>query len=200
LFLSLFISLMFLLNPFALFVYLNPIMEDLSPYDFFKVLFKATLISFIIFIIFSLFGKLIFSHVLHISIHAFRIFGGAVIFAMALTYIILGKQSLITLRGSLDDLASEIAMPFLVGAATISVCILIGEKFSPATSVILITLALATNYLMIVLLYYIKTKIPSKALRIAFNKVLVYSLRINGFFIGAIGVNMIIQGIKNTFK
>jgi len=196
---SLFISLLFLLNPFALFVYLNPVMKDLSRADFFRVLLKATLISLSIFIIFSQFGKLIFTHILQIDIDSFQIFGGIVIFLMALIYILLGKKSLITLRGSLDDLASEIAMPFFVGAATISICILIGESFSPLISILMILSALIVNYLAIAFLYFLKDNLPSKPLKIAFDKLLIYSLRINGFFIGAIGINMVIRGIKNIF-
>lgn len=37
-------------NPFALFLYLRPVMKDLSDHDFVRVITKATVISFIIFV------------------------------------------------------------------------------------------------------------------------------------------------------
>lgn len=195
--LSLFISMIVLINPFALFVYLIPVMKDLTLGDFYKVLFKASIISFFIFIIFSQFGEYIFYNVFSIQFDSFRIFGGLVIVIMALVFIIQGKRSFITLKGTLDDLASEIAMPFLVGAATISISILIGKKFSFIESVIIIAAALLVNYGTIMVLVIIKEKLPSYKMKVAFEKFLVYLLRINGFLVGAIGVDMTIVGIKN---
>ncbi len=195
---SLFISMIVLINPFALFVYLLPVMKDLTLGDFFKVLFKASIISFFIFVIFSQFGEYIFGNVFSIQFESFRIFGGLVIVIMALVFIIQGKRSFITLKGTLDDLASEIAMPFLVGAATISISILIGKKFSFIESVLIIGAALLVNYGTIVALVAIKEKMPSYKMKVAFEKFLIYLLRINGFLIGAIGVDMTIVGIKNV--
>lgn len=194
---SLFISMIVLINPFALFVYLIPVVRDISLRDFFKVLLKATLISFIIFCIFSQFGEIIFSKILSIHFESFRIFGGIVILIMALVFIVQGKRSFITLRGSLDDLASEIAMPFLVGASTLAISILIGKQFSTFESIVIIGLALLVNYATIAFLVLLKEKMPSKKFKTAFDKLMVYFLRINGFFIGAIGIDMTITGIQN---
>ncbi len=192
------ISFLVLVNPFALFVYLNPIMDDLSYADFFKVLLKASLISTVIFLIFSEFGTLIFRF-LEIDFESFRIFGGVVIFTMALIFIIQGKKSFITLRGSLDELASEIALPFMVGAGTISISIIIGNNLTAWESALSIVTTLLLNFMIIATLVLIKYRIPSKRFKVAFDKMMVYLLRVNGFFVGAIGINMTVEGIQRLF-
>lgn len=193
---SLFISMVFLINPFALFIYLVPVMQDISRPDFFRVLLKATIISLFIFILFSQFGEIIFSKVLSINFESFRIFGGIVIVIMALIFIIQGKKSLITLKGSLDDLASEIAMPFMVGSGTIAISILIGKKFTSIEAIFLLIFALFVNYAAIALLFFIRDRLQSRRMELAFDKLMGYFLRINGFFVGAIGVDLAVQGIK----
>ncbi len=193
------ISFLVLLNPFALFIYLNPVMDELSYRNFFKVLFKASAISLVIFIIFSELGLLFFERVLFIHFESFRVFGGIVIFAMALIVIIQGRRSFITLRGSLDELASEIALPFMVGAGSVSISIIIGNRLPALESVLTIVISMIINFGIIALLVLIKYEMPSAQFRIAFDKFMVYLLRINSFFVGAIGVDMTIEGINNLF-
>ena len=53
------IEFLVLLSPFALFLYLRPVMQELSHRDFIKVLLKATIISFAIFFLFLVSGDFI---------------------------------------------------------------------------------------------------------------------------------------------
>ena len=188
-----------LLSPFALFIYLRPIMKDLSHQDFIKVLSKATVISYLIFFIFLASGDFIFREILDINFEAFRIFGGIIIFSIAYLFIIKGQRGFFQLRGSLDDLASEIALPFFVGAATISLTILMGQQFSLITGVMLLLVILIINFFIILLLKYLRDQINKKKFRVAFDKNMEILLRLNGFFIGAIGINMIIRGINTLY-
>ena len=59
---------------------------------------------------------------------SFRIFGGVVLLSFGFLYIVKGDTALISIKEDLDDLASEIALPFMVGAATISLSIIIGNS------------------------------------------------------------------------
>jgi len=188
-----------LLSPFALFLYLKPVMKELSHTDFVKVLLKANLISFAIFFVFLISGDFIFNTVLNINFEAFRIFGGIIIFSIAYLFIVRGQKGFFQLRGNLDDLASEIALPFLVGAATISLTILMGKKFPIINSTLLLILILSLNFVSIMFLKYLRDRIKRKKFKIAFDKNLEVLLRLNGFFIGAIGINMIIRGINNLY-
>jgi multiple antibiotic resistance protein len=110
-----------------------------------------------------------------------------------------GQKAFFHLKGSLDDLAAEIALPFLVGAATISLTILMGNRFSPVVGSLLLILILSINFFSILFLKYLRDRIKKKKLKVAFNKNMEILLRLNGFFIGAIGINMIIRGINTLY-
>lgn len=192
------VAFLVLLNPFAMFIYLQPVMRELSPGDFLKVLIRASIISLLIFISFSFSGEFIFRSILQINFEAFRIFGGIIFFSFAYFYIIHGRKSLIDMREKLDDLASEIALPFMVGAGTILLSILMGHKFPLLTCFLLLCLIMAANFVIIVSLMYIR-KALSNRLQVAFDKNMEMLLRLNGFFVGAIGLNMIITGVNNLY-
>ncbi|PLW79382.1 MarC family protein [Candidatus Woesearchaeota archaeon] len=188
-----------MLNPFALFLYLQPIMKELDDKTFRKVLFKASLISFLIYAFFLLSGEFIFKEVLQIHFESFRIFGGIIIFSFAYVFIMKGQKALIHMKGDLDDLASEIALPFMVGAGTISLSILLGRNFSMLVSIFLLILIMGINFIFVMLLKNFREQIEKKKFRIAFDKNMEILLRLNGFFVGAIGVNMVITGLNNVF-
>ncbi|MFW6283469.1 MAG: MarC family protein [Minisyncoccales bacterium] len=193
------IALLAMLNPFALFMYLQPVMEDLEHKDFLKVLIKSTFISGTIFLMFLLTGRFIFEDFFQINFESFRIFGGVIIFAFAYFFIVNGQKAMIRLRGSLDDLASEIALPFMVGAGTISVVILMSYDMETFPAIIALGGVLFINYMIITVLKNIRDGIAKKKFRVAFDKNMSILLRLNGFFLGAIGIDMIMRGIMNLF-
>jgi multiple antibiotic resistance protein len=194
------ISFLVLLNPFALFIYLNPIAKDLNRRDYLMVLAKAGGLSLLIFLGFALFGRVIFEKILLIDFSSFKIFGGVVITAYALIFIIQGKKSFFTLKGSLDDLAAEIALPFMVGAATISLCIIIGNKFHPFVASGIITITMVIHISLVFFLTILKYSLFKERLKVAFDKTMGMFLRLNGFIVGAIGSNLIISGIREFFS
>ncbi len=188
-----------MLNPFALFVYVKNVREELPDSDYYKVLIKASVISFVIYSVFAAFGTFIFSSIFRINFESFRIFGGIVLLSLALVIIIQGRRSVVTLKGSLDDIASEVAIPFMVGPGTISVSIIIGNDFMPVFSIGIILLAMLINFQVVYLLSLMRKRVLHTDSRRAFDKRLGIFLRLNGFFIGAIGVNMVVTGINNLY-
>jgi multiple antibiotic resistance protein len=193
------IEFLVMLNPFALFLYLEPIRKDLSPKSFVRVIFKATLISFFISLVFFFSGDVIFREVFHINFESFRIFGGIIIFSFAYFYIVRGQKALIMIKENLDDLASEIALPFMVGAGTISLSILLSQKHSYVIGSVLLVVIFAINFFILIVLTRFRNSIETKKLKTAFDKNMEVLLRLNGFFIGAIGINMVLTGINNMF-
>ena len=191
------IAFMVMLNPFALFLYLQPVMKELSSQDFAKVVFRASLISFGIFFFFQLTGVFLFRNVLQIRFEAFRIFGGVVIFSFAFLYIVKGQRALIQMKEDLEDLASEIALPFKVGAGTISLSILMAEELPLVQAFFSLVLSVTANALAILLLKWFRDSIERRKFRVAFDKNMEILMRLNGFFLGAIGVNMTVTGINN---
>ncbi|WP_299581477.1 MarC family protein [uncultured Sunxiuqinia sp.] len=197
--LSSIVEFLVMLNPFALFLYLEPIRKDLSHRDFMMVIFKATLISFSVCLIFFLSGDLFFRKIFQIDFESFRIFGGIIIFSYAYFYIVKGQRALIIIKENLDDLASEIALPFMVGAGSISLSILLGHDHSYLIGGVSLAGIFLVNFLAIFLLKTLRDSIEKKKFKKAFDKNMEVLLRLNGFFIGAIGINMVLVGIKNLF-
>lgn len=196
---SVILGFLVMLNPFALFLYLRPVMQDLTDQQFLAVFTRASFISFVIFLIFLLFGDFIFESIFKIYFDAFRIFGGIILFSLAYLYIVKGQRGFIQVRENLDDLASEIALPFMVGAGTISLSILMGDNLEVYKAVIALVIIMIINFVCVIGLKEIRARIKSSQIQVAFDKNMELLMRINGFFIGAIGVDMIIRGIENLF-
>ncbi|QCR21633.1 MarC family protein [Pontibacter sp. SGAir0037] len=193
-------SFLVMLNPFALFLYLKPVMKDLSDADFRTVFLKASMISFFIYLVFLLFGDIVFQKVFRINFESFRIFGGIVLFSFAYIFIVQGKKAFIQIKGDLHDLASEIALPFMVGAGTISLTILMSEQLELWQGALSLVIIMLVNFMAIMGLKFIRRSMRSKKVQTAFDKNMELLLRINGFFLGAIGVDMVITGISNLLE
>ncbi|MDA3883386.1 MAG: hypothetical protein PF481_08865 [Bacteroidales bacterium] len=197
--LSSILELLVMLNPFALFLYLEPIRKDLDHKKFIGVIFKATLISFTVCCLFFFFGEFIFDSVFQIEFESFRIFGGIIIFSYAYFFIVNGQKALIMIKENLDDLASEIALPFMVGAGTISLSILVSYNHTTWIGLGIMVIVFLINFVTIYLLKKMRDNLEGKKWRTAYDKNMEVLLRLNGFFIGAIGINMVLTGIKNMF-
>ncbi len=194
------VELVVMLNPFALFLYLEPLRKDLTHNQFMTVIIKATLISLLICYLFFFSGEFLFKRVFMIDFESFRIFGGIIIFSYAYFFIVKGQRALIIIKESLDDLASEIALPFMVGAGTISLSILTSYRHSRLIGILILGIAFVINFVSIYLLKIIRDSLEGRKLKTAYDKNMEVLLRLNGFFIGAIGINMILTGIKNMFE
>ncbi|WP_207494470.1 MarC family protein [Aridibaculum aurantiacum] len=194
------VSFLVMLNPFALFLYLKPVMKDLSDQDFVRVFLKATIISFFIFLAFLFFGDIFFLQVFRINFESFRIFGGIVIFSLAYLFIVRGEKAFIQMKGDLHDLASEIALPFMVGAGTISLTVLMRDRLVLWQGIVALVIILLITFFVIIGMKKIRDGIKSEKFRLAFDKNMEVLLRINGFFLGAIGVDMIVHGIRSSFS
>ncbi len=196
---SLFVAFLAVMNPIALYLYLEPVERALKRKQFLYVLLKACLISFFIYIFFAFTGTFIFEDILMVNYESFRIFGGTIVFGISWIFIIKGEKALIHIKENLDDIANEIALPFMVGAASISLAILIGNNYTAPITVLMIFGVLAACYVTIVGLQMIRRSISRKELKDAFDKNMHILLRLNGFLMGTFGVDMIATGVNNMF-
>jgi len=188
-----------MMNPFAQFLYLKSVVDDLDLKTFGYVYGKASIMSYIIYSIFALLGDGIFTHFFNIKFESFKIFGGIIIFSYAFLFIMKGAKGMLQIKENLDDLASEIALPFIVGAGTIYLSILIGHN-APSEWMALgaIATVMVINYCIVLLFAFVKDHFKKKR-RVAFDKYVGIAMRLNGFFMGAIGVHMIIDGLAHFF-
>lgn len=196
--LELIIYFLSLLNPFALFIYTLPLKKELGLRGYINVLTRASVISYFIYLFFALFGSYFFDTVLKISFDSFRIFGGIVLVAFALSFIIQGKESLVTTKGKLNRIASEVALPFMVGAGTITLSIVLGKQLTAANSALALAVIMIINLLAVSLLAIFRHSLKAR-LRSVLDENLEILLRINGFIVGAFGIDLIVTGLQNFF-
>jgi multiple antibiotic resistance protein len=193
------ISFLIMMNPFAQFLYLKNVADELDLRTFAQVYSRASIMSFVIYVIFSGIGEGLFTQFFNITFESFRIFGGIIIFSYAFLFIMNGAKGLVQVKENLDDLASEIALPFIVGAGTIYLAILIGLN---APNILwsggIIGGVMVVNFLTVLLLVFIKELFRKKR-KVAFDKYVGIAMRLNAFFMGAIGVNMVVEGILSVF-
>lgn len=194
------IGFLVMLNPFALFLYLKPVMQSLSSQDFNRVFIKASIISFCIFLVFLLFGDYVFTSIFRIRFDSFRIFGGIVLFSFAWLFIVNGKKAFVQIRGDLHEMAAEIALPFMVGAGTISLATLMSKQLPTLYGLLALLIVMITNYGFIMGMKKLRSTIRHQRLKEAFDKIMELLLRVNGFFLGAIGIDMMMTGINQLFN
>ena len=96
-------------------------------------------------------------------------------------------------------MASEIALPFTVGAGTISLTMLMSRAMPVVEGVVALAIILCIHCIAVLSLKLIRDNIDTKPVKKAFDKNMMIMMRVNGFFLGAIGVNMIMVGVQNVF-
>ena len=198
--LELAVSFLIMINPFAQVLYLKCVIDDLDVKTFSLVYAKASIISLVIYVIFALIGDEIFTRFFKIRFESFKIFGGIIIFAYAFSFIMYGAKSMIQTKENLDDLASEIALPFMVGSGTLYLSILIGRMAGSFSVILSIFFSvIIVNYSLVWLFVFMKDQFRQRQ-QIVFDKYMGILMRLNGFFMGAIGVHMILDGILYFFK
>jgi len=193
------ISFLVMLNPIAMFIFLQPVIRRLSPKELMVVLAKASLVAFAIFVFFAVGGDIFFQKVLQIEFDSFRIFGGLVITYLSFVMIVQGKKSFITYNEDHSLISSEIVMPLMVGAGTIALSVLMGKSFGKTETVVALALVIVITYLLIAGLTLLRHKIV-KQFEKAFDKNMDMALRLIAFFAGAIGLNMVVVGIQNIWR
>jgi multiple antibiotic resistance protein len=187
-----------ILNPFALCLYLAGVMDDLQFRVFVKVLVWASLISMVVFWVFALTGERLLVEFLGVRPEALRIFGGVIFFIIAYNYVTTGYRATEALRGSLEELPSAIALPFMIGAGTITEAILLGKRHGPHLSIFLLFLGLCVCFVFVVGFKLVKDCLKGEREKVFERYVNIFS-RINGLFIGAISTDMVVSGIRKLW-
>lgn len=193
------ISFLVLLNPIAMFIFLQPVIRRLSPKELMLVLAKASLAALAIFVFFALVGDIFFQKILQVQFDSFRIFGGLIITYLSFVMIVQGKRSFIMYNEDHSVISSEIVMPLMVGAGTISLSVLMGKSFGKTETVVALTLVIAITYTLIAGLTLLRHGIV-KQFEKAFDKNMDMALRLIAFFAGTIGLNMVVVGIQHIWS
>jgi multiple antibiotic resistance protein len=187
-----------ILNPFALSLYLAGLMDDLDRKQFLSVLLQASLISLAVFFLFAWCGEPLLIDFLAVEPSALRVFGGLIFVIVAYNYVTQGYKATVFLRGDLDGLPSSIALPFMIGAGTITQAILTGKRHDTSRAFLIIVCTLAISFLVVMAFKITRDHMSGPRERVFLRYVNILA-RLNGLIIGAISIDMIAEGLKQLW-
>lgn len=188
-----------LLNPFGQAIFLWELMNKLTPSEFSKIYFKASLLSFGVYFLFILTGEFIVTQLFQIRLPSLQLFGGLIMVGMSLRTVIMGNKTHILLRTESKNLPSEISLPYIIGPSTLWLSIIIGKNQEWVIGTSAIAGLMIFNWAALVLSHLFITNLNRKKESILM-KYFGVLMRTTSLFIGAIGVEMIVSGIAAMFK
>lgn len=187
------ILLLILLNPFLVIVYLTELVRDLNLRVFSAVLVRGGLIGGGVFVSFAILGDAVFRDLLRAEFASFQIFGGLVFLVIGIRFMLSGNQAIEALRGPPEHIAGSIAMPILVGPATVSASVMVGKALDPPLAVLAILVAVALSILVMISLKMLHDWVKPR------NEALVQRYveiagRVLALIVGIFAIEMIMQG------
>lgn len=182
-----------LLNPFLLSIYLLDLISDLDTRTFYRVLFRASLISGSVFWLFAWGGEAIFTQYLQVRFASFQLFGGVIFLLIGVRFVFSGVDAIRSTRGAPEHLAGSIAMPFLIGPGTVSAAVVIGSRHGAPLSGLVIFGTLALTMTLVVALKVVHDYVKERNARLI-DRYMEIVGRISALLIGTIAIEMIMVG------
>ena len=189
---KLFLLMLVVINPFAQLVYLQDYMREMDSKEFTKTHLQASYLAYGVFLLFAFLGDVILDHVFQIHLESLQIFGGLIMLNIAYRYIVVGAESNKMFRGAVVDPAQEIALPYMVGAGTVWISILMGQRHQWYETMLSIGGVLLINFVVIVGVQW-NLKRLEKQKGTVVGKYFSILQRTMALFIGAVGVEMIMM-------
>ncbi len=194
-----FTLLLMLLNPFLMIIYLIDLVQDLEMRTFSRVLVRAGLISSAIFIVFALLGDVIFSRLLQARFESFQIFGGIVFLIIGVRFVFNGTEAMKGIRGQPEHIAGAIAMPIMIGPATISASILAGNSLSGGMASLAILLAVGLSVLVVIGLKWVHDYVRPRNEGLVERYIEIMG-RVTALVVGTFSIEMIMQGLRSWLQ
>jgi len=185
--------LLILLNPFLVIVYLMELVQDLNLKVFSSVMIRGGIIATAIHSAFALLGDAAFSKLLHAEFASFQIFGGIVFLIVGINFMLKGNEAIEALRGPAEHIAGSIAMPILVGPATVSASVMVGKTLSPLHAVLGVIFAIGICVLVIIALKIFHDWVKPRHETLV-QRYIEIAGRVTALIVGIFAVEMIMQG------
>jgi len=202
-FLNNFLLIFVAIDPFALIPIFAGITHGLKKNEIKRIYLRATFISFVILLFFSLLGQALLNG-MGININSFKIIGGLFLIFIAFEMVFEKRDER---RQNLADSAIDeisaislatfpLAIPLIAGPGAITITMLIAEKSEPEL------ISKVINFLPVmlsVILAGVCMWLASKLVEIISLSLLSVIQRVFGLLLGALAIEYVISGIKNTF-
>ena len=203
-FLNNFLLIFVAIDPFALIPIFAGITPGLKKNEIKRIYLRATFISFVILLFFSLLGQALLNG-MGININSFKIIGGLFLIFIAFEMVFEKRderrQNLAD--SALDEISAislatfPLAIPLIAGPGAITITMLIAEKSEPE----LISRVISFLPVMLsVILAGVCMWLSSKLIEIISLSLLSVIQRVFGLLLGALAIEYVISGIKNTFS
>jgi multiple antibiotic resistance protein len=202
-FLNDFLLIFVAIDPFALIPIFAGITHGLKKNEIKRIYLRATFISFVILLFFSLLGQALLNG-MGININSFKIIGGLFLIFIAFEMVFEKRDER---RQNLADSAIDeisaislatfpLAIPLIAGPGAITITMLIAEKSEPE----LISRVISFLPVMLsVILAGVCMWLSSKLVEIISLSLLSVIQRVFGLLLGALAIEYVISGIKNIF-
>ncbi len=195
-FISTFIKIFFIMTPFFVLSVFITITNEATLNEKRKLAVKVTLSVVVISLVLLFFGQHIFK-VFGITLDAFKIGAGALLFLTAVGLIYGNKDGQKPTDKNLSDLAVvPLALPITIGPGTIGILLLMGAEFDSFSKLFLGSLALLCAIFFIGMMLYLSSLIEKF---IGKDGLLIIS-KITGLFLAALSAQIIFDGIKSFFN
>ena len=202
-FINNFILIFVAIDPFALIPIFAGITHGLKANQIKSIYLRATVISFIILFFFSILGHSLLS-VMGININSFKIIGGLFLIFIAFEMVFEKRDER---RQNLADAAIDevsitslatfpLAIPLIAGPGSITITMLIAEKSGPDV------VSKMINFFPVMLSVFLAgicMWLSSKLAETISMSLLSVIQRVFGLLLGALAIEYVISGIKNTF-
>jgi len=187
--------LLMLLNPFLMILYVMDLVQEYDRREFARVLSRAGLISFLIFAAFGIFGEAVFTDVIQAQFASFQIFGGIVFLLIGVRFVFLGNEAFRSLRGDPRQIAGSIAMPIMIGPATVSASVMAGERLGIGLGALSIFLAVFSSVAVMIVLKVVHDLVKPRHEKMVERYVEIMG-RITALLVGTFAIEMIMQGLR----
>jgi small neutral amino acid transporter SnatA (MarC family) len=187
-----------LFNPFLMSIYLLTLIRGLSTPVFVHVLVRGSLISACVFSLFAWGGEAFFRDYLQVRFASFQIFGGIVFLMIGLRYVFSGAGAIDDLmQGNPQSIASNIAMPIMIGPGTVSASVVIGTRLSTPGAVVVIFCTLTLTVALLVLIKFAHDRLKQSNSELI-DRYIDLVGRMSALLIGTIAIDMILTGAQGS--
>lgn len=195
-FISTFLKMFFIMTPFFVLSVFLTLTQDATPKEKKALAIKVTVSVIIASLILLFFGKHIFS-VFGITLDAFRIGAGALLFLTAVELVKGSKDGAKASDKDISQLAVvPLAIPVTIGPGTIGILLVMGATFESKSSLIMGSLALVSAVVVIGLMLYTSTVFE----RLIGKQGLLVISKITGLFLAALSAQIVFTGIKGFLE
>ena len=195
-FISTFLKMFFIMTPFFVLSVFLTLTQDATPKEKKALAIKVTISVIIASLILLFFGKHIFS-IFGITLDAFRIGAGALLFLTAVELVKGSKDGAKASDKDISQLAVvPLAIPVTIGPGTIGILLVMGATFESKASLIMGSLALVSAVVVIGLMLYTSTVFE----RLIGKQGLLVISKITGLFLAALSAQIVFTGIKGFLE